>query len=164
MMATPHMVAGAAIGRVLRRPWLAYPATFASHFLLDFVPHIDAHTLFGAKHGGPTRLEATAGIADFLVGALVVGLVAKRQTRRRVMLGGALFGILMDLVEYVPPFGPWFQSWAGAASLTGFHHRIQHNLTPAHWPLGAGTQVATLAIALAICLRQGPRTEVAADR
>ena len=54
MMATPHMVAGAAIGRLLRRPWLAYPAAFVSHFLLDIVPHIDSHALFGADHGGLT--------------------------------------------------------------------------------------------------------------
>jgi len=152
MMATPHMVAGAAIGRALRRPWLVYPAAFVSHFLLDFLPHIDSHALFGVTHGGPTRLEAVAGVTDFLVGALVVGLVARRRSRRRVMLGGALSGILMDLAEYVPPFGPKFQHWAGAAWLTGFHQRIQHNLTPAHWPLGAGTQVAALALALAVCL------------
>jgi hypothetical protein len=153
------MVAGAAIGRVLRRPWLAYPAAFASHFVLDIVPHIDSHALFGVKHGGPTRLEAASGVTDFLIGALFVGLVSSRQPSHRVMLGGALFGILIDLVEYIPPFGPWFQNWAGAAWFVGFHHRIQHNLTPAHWPLGAGTQVAVLALALAVCLarRQGRR-------
>jgi hypothetical protein len=164
MMATPHMVVGAAIGRALPRPWLAYPAAFASHFLLDIVPHIDSHGLFGAGHGGPTRLEAVAGVTDFLVGALVVCLVAKRQPARRVMLGGALFAVLMDLVEYVPPFGPWLRGWAGTAWLTRFHHRIQHNLTPAQWPLGAATQVATLAVALAICLVRRPRTELAAPR
>jgi hypothetical protein len=152
MMATPHMVAGAAIGRVLRRPWLAYPAAFASHLLLDIVPHIDSHSLFGVKHGGPTRLEAAAAVADFLVGALVVGLVAARQPMRRVMLGSALFGILIDLVEYVPPLGPWLKSWPYTAWLSEFHHSIQHNLTLTHWPLGAGTQLGVLGLGLAICL------------
>jgi len=38
MVATPHLVAGAAIGKLFRRPWLAYPLAFGSHFLLDFVP------------------------------------------------------------------------------------------------------------------------------
>lgn len=164
MMATPHMVAGAAIGRVLRRPWLAYPAAFASHFLLDIVPHLDTHALFGVKYGGPTRLEAAGGIADFLVGTLIVGLVSRRRPDRRVMLGGALFGILIDLVEYVPPFGPWLQHWAGASWLTGFHHGIQHNLTPPHWPLGAGTQVAVLALGLAVCLARRQSKEQLAQR
>ncbi len=36
MLATPHMCAGAALGAILRRPWLTWPAAFASHFLLDY--------------------------------------------------------------------------------------------------------------------------------
>ena len=165
MMAIPHMVAGAAIGRALRRPWLAYPVAFASHFLLDIVPHIDSHTLFGADRGGPTRLEAAAGVTDFLIGALIVGLVCRRQPSRRVMIGSALFAILMDLAEYVPPFGPWFRDWAGAAWLTGFHHRIQHNLTPALWPVGAATQAAVVGFGLAVCLaaRKGTRRTAGAQ-
>jgi hypothetical protein len=146
------MVVGAAVGRVLRRPWLAYPAAFASHFLLDFVPHIDSHGLFGANHGGPTRWEAAAAVTDFLIGALVVGLAVARRPGRRVMMGAALFGVLVDLLEYVPPLGPWLRNWAGAAWLVGLHHRIQHNLTVAHWPLGAATQAAALGLGLVICL------------
>jgi len=156
MMATPHMVVGAALGRALRRPWLAYPAALASHFLLDTVPHLDAHGMFGTSRGGPTRAEATAAVVDFLVGVLVVVLVA-RPPRRRVMLLAGLLGILPDLVEYVPPLGPWFQSWAGAHWLVTFHHAIQHNLTPAQWPLGAATQLAVVALSLAVCL-SGRRT------
>ena len=164
MMATPHMVVGAAIGHALARPWLAYPAAFPSHFQPDLVPHLDSHALFGVEHGGPTHLEAAAGGTDSLIGAVAVGLVAARQPPRRVMVGGALFGILMDLAGYIPPSGTWFQNWAGTAWLTGFHHRIQHSPAPAHWPVGAGTQAATVAVALAICPLQRPRTEVAADR
>ena len=152
MMATPHMVAGAAIGRVLRRPWLAWPAALASHFVLDVIPHLDSHSLFGVKQGGPTPLEATAGITDFLVGAVLVAWLTSRRLDRRVMRGAALFGILVDLVEYVPPIGPWLRAWPGAAWLIGFHHGIQHNVTPAQWPLGVGTQAALLLVAISVCL------------
>src|SRR5947199_309584 len=41
MLATPHLVTGAAIGKVLKRPALAWPVAFASYFLLDHVPHLD---------------------------------------------------------------------------------------------------------------------------
>jgi hypothetical protein len=154
MMATPHMVAGATIGRIARRPWLASPAAVASHFLLDFTPHLDPHGLFGVPHGGPTRLEVTAGIADFVIGALLVGVLSVRQRHRGVMLGGALFGILIDLLEDVPPVGPWFKTWTGAAWLVGFHHGLQHNVSPAHWPLGFGTQAILLAICIPVCLHR----------
>jgi hypothetical protein len=146
------MLAGAAIGRIARRPWLAYPAAFASHFLLDYAPHLDTHGLLGVRHGGPTRLEASVAVADFLIGALLAITLSRRQPDRRLMLGGALFGVLMDLVEYVPPVGPWLRTWPGTAWLAHFHHSVQHNLTPAHWPLGFGTQAIVLAISIAICL------------
>jgi len=152
MMATPHMVAGAAIGRVLRRPWLAWLAAFASHFVLDVIPHLDAHSLFGVKQGGPTPLEAAAGITDFLVGVILVAWLTSGRPDRRVMQGAALFGILIDLAEYVPPLGPWLRTWSGAASLIGFHHGIQHNLAPAQWAIGLGTQAALLLVALSVCL------------
>ena len=160
MMATPHMLAGAAIGRVLRRPWLAWPAALASHFVLDVIPHLDSHALFGVKRGGPTPLEAGAGITDFLVGAALVAWLTSGRPGRRVMWGAALFGILMDLVEYVPPVGPWFQTWSGAAWLVNFHHGIQHNVAPAQWPLGMGTQAALILAAVAICLARPSRRPI----
>jgi hypothetical protein len=150
MMATPHMLAGGALGRVLRRPWLAYPAAFASHFVLDVVPHIDAHGLFGVPGGGLTPPEAVTGFADAFVGATVVALLAARQPVGRVILGGAVFGVLMDLVEYVPPFSLWFGRLAVAAPISAFHHGIQHNVDPSNWPLGVATQAAVVALSLAL--------------
>ena len=157
MMATPHMMAGAIIGRGLRRPWLAWPAAFGSHFFLDFAPHLDSHALFGAEHGGPTFLEAAIGIPDFVLGALLIGWLVWREPDRRVVLGGALFAILIDLIEDVPPFGPWFKSWPLTAWLSQFHHSFQHNVTPAQWYLGVGTQVVVVAVALWLFLPRRPR-------
>jgi hypothetical protein len=152
-MATPHMMAdAAAAGRALPSQWLAYRAESVSHFRLDLVRHTDFCALSGVEHSGPMCLEAAAGITDFLVGTLVVGLVAARQPGRRVMVGGALWGILLDVAEYVPPFGAWFQNWVGTAWLAGLHHHIQHNVTPAHWGLGSATQIAALGLGIAVCL------------
>lgn len=148
MLAVPHMMAGAAIGKVLRRPQLAWPVAFASHFLLDFAPHLDSHALFGVKHGGPTGPETAMAIADMVLGVVLVGMIAARHPQRRVILGGALFGILIDLVDNVPPWGIWFRTWPATAWLSQFHHSFQHNVTPAQWPLGVATQVAVMAIAL----------------
>jgi hypothetical protein len=39
MTATNHALTGALIGLSLGSPWLALPAAFASHFVLDAVPH-----------------------------------------------------------------------------------------------------------------------------
>ena len=169
MMATPHMFAGAAIGAATRRPWLAYPAAFASHFLLDYTPHLDSHALYGVPGGGPTVPEAAIGIADLVLGALLIGWLVWRQAGlwrweatacgrragRRVILGAALFGIVIDLIELSPGLGPWFKIWPGTAWFSAWHHAIQHNVTPEQWPLGVGTQVAVIALALWV-IRRAP--------
>src|SRR3954451_15359325 len=101
MLATPHLVTGAAIGRGLKRPSLAWPAAFASHFLLDHVPHLDAHALFGVAYGGPTRPEVTMAAADALLGIWLTVWAVGRQPGRRVMLWGAFFAMLIDLLQNV---------------------------------------------------------------
>lgn len=151
MMATPHMLAGAALGRVLRPRWLAYSAAFASHLLLDMVPHFDSHSLFGAERGGPTRMEAVVAVTDFAVGAAVIGALAW-QARGRGMVVAGFLAVAMDLMEYVPPVGPWLQQWPAAASFTRLHHALQHNLTAARWPLGLATQAAVAGLALGMSL------------
>lgn len=159
MMATPHMMAGAAIGRALHRPWLAWPVAFASHFLLDATPHVDSHTFYGVETGGPTVPEAAIGIADFVAGAVLIGWLVRRHSDRRVVLGGALFGILIDLIADTPLLGPWLDSWPGTAWVGAFHHGIQPRLGPADWLLGFGTQLIVIAVALyAIVLWRDPTT------
>jgi hypothetical protein len=160
MLATPHLVAGAAIGKLLKRPLLAWPAAFASHFLLDHVPHLDSHALFGVQHGRVTRPEAAMAIVDVLLGILLVLWAVGQQPERRVMLGGAFFALLIDLLQNVGPWSGWLAHWPPTAGLCAFHRSVQHNVTPADWPLGFGTQVATVTAALwVICRRDGRRGE-----
>ena len=157
MIATPHILAGAAIARTAGKPWLAWPAAFASHFLLDYIPHLDSHALYGVPQGGPTGPEAAVAVADFVLGAALVTWLVWRRADRRLVLVGALLGIAIDLVDNVPALGPWLRVWPGTAWLGAWHHGIQHNVTPAQWPLGVGTQVAVVAIALVVIKRLEPR-------
>jgi len=119
---------------------------------LDFTPHLDSHAIYGVEQGGPTAPEAALGILNFAFGALLIVWLVRRQPDWRVVLGRALFGILIDLIEKVPPLGAWFRAWPGTAWLSGFHHSFQHNVTLAQWPLGIATQLVAVAIALWVCL------------
>ena len=148
MLATPHMAAGAAIGKLLRKPSLAYPAAFASHFLLDRVPHLDSHRLFGRATAGVTTGEVTMAAIDTVAGIALVFWASREQPLRRVILGAALFGILIDLIDNVPPWGDWFSAWPGTAWLSTFHHAFQHNVARDQWLLGFGTQIAVVAVSL----------------
>jgi len=157
MLLIPHALAGAAVAGLLRRPALAYPAAVASHLVLDVVPHLDSHGLFGAPQGGPTPLEATAGVLDFLVACALMLWLVRGRADRRLLLGGAFCGMLIDLVNHVPPWGPWFSAWPGTAWLSDLHAAVGHGVQPAQWPLGVGTQVVTVALSLWVILRAGRR-------
>jgi hypothetical protein len=150
------MAAGAAVGKMVRPPWLALVLAFGSHFLLDTIPHLDSHGLFGVK-GRPTLGEGLAGLFDLLIGIALVILAVRRQTGRRLMILAAFSAILIDLVDNIPPWGTWFRAWPGTSWLSSFHHGIQHNVTPADWPLGFGTQIAVVAIALFVLRSRKPR-------
>jgi hypothetical protein len=148
MLATPHMLAGAAIGKVLRRPYLALPAAFASHFVLDAVPHLDSHALFGVPHGGPTAPEAIMAVVDVVVGVALVLWLSAGQSGRGLVIWAAFFGIVTDLLDNVPGVNTLFHELPGALSFSAFHHDLQHNVTPAQWPLGVSTQLVVVAVAI----------------
>jgi len=147
MLASVHLVTGAAIGRSVRPFWLAAVAAFASHFLLDFIPHSDTHSLFGGP-GAITRSEAISTLVDVVLGVALVVWATARQPYRRAAVWAAFAAVVIDLVDNVPPWGPRFQSWTGTAWLSAFHHGIQHNLARPQWPLGMAIQLAFLAVAL----------------
>jgi hypothetical protein len=152
MMATPHMMAGAAIGKAVGRAWVAWPVALASHFLLDAVPHLDSANLYGVKDAGPTVPEAAIAVADFVLGCLLIAWLVWHRPRRGVLLGAALCAIIIDLVDNVPPIETWFEAWPVTAGLSSFHQVFQKNVTPDAYPLGIATQVAALGVALWILL------------
>jgi hypothetical protein len=173
MLASVHLVTGAAIGKSVRPFWLAAVAAFASHFVLDFIPHIDTHGLFGVSGGGPTRAEVVGTLCDVALGvALVLWVTVARPARagrhpgslslgtrqpwRRAAIWAAFIAVVIDLVDNVPPWGPHFQRWVGTAWFSHFHHGIQHNLARSEWALGLAIQVAFLGIAIWVTRRRRP--------
>ena len=149
------MVVGAAIGKELRRPWLALPAAFASHFVLDRIPHLDWHGLFGISGKGPTTPEAVFGVVDFLAGIALVTWAVGRRPVRALMLLCAFLALLMDLLNHVPPFRGWIMSCPWTAPVVAFHGACEWNVSPAWWPIGFGTQAVLLGLCLWV-IRRSP--------
>lgn len=206
MMCTPHILAGAAVAKLLRYPALAYPAAFVSHLVLDAIPHLDAQELLRGPDGAISQDLVMVRLLDALVGgALLVWLVwprvkksrsrhgpgtgawdarkwgaaklgtrttetrkldtgrwDKRKWDRRPLqvpgkailaalslpLWGALFAMLPDLLDSVPPWGPFFRHWPATAWFSSIHHGIQPELPPSAWPLGVTTQLIVVALAV----------------
>ena len=164
MLATAHMLAGASVGRFIRRAWFALPIALASHFALDVIPHLDSHAMFGAP-GGPTRGEVTMTALDTLAGIALVLVPTWRLPHRGLPLAAAFFGIAPDL-DNLPVLGAGMRS-SPLAPYVAWHHAIQHNVTPDVWMLGFGTQVAVVLVAAWFLLRpvqQGGTTPRASTR
>lgn len=87
-----HALTGAAIGLALQNPLLVVPAAFASHFVLDSLPHFD-HPLytFGNKHAW--KLYTIDGIIA-LTGVVLTMVYA--PTLLLPIILGAIFAVLPD--------------------------------------------------------------------
>jgi hypothetical protein len=146
MIGTAHLFAGAALGKALRRPWLAFPAAVASHIVLDSIPHLGPHSLFGVEGQGPQRGEYAMAAIDVSLGIPLVLWAVGRGPLRWVMVGGAFFGCLPDLLLNIPPWCSFFAAWPPTAWLGRLHDAVDYNVRPAHWPLGVATQLAVIGL------------------
>lgn len=68
MLETPHVALGAAIAVAVPNPLVSIPLAFASHFVLDMVPHWNPHFYTETQiHGRPTKLSTLIAVSDELV-------------------------------------------------------------------------------------------------
>ena len=108
VLETPHVIVGAAIATKVVHPDLAIPLSFASHFLLEKVPHWNPHlNTETEKYGAPTKKSTTIVIIDASL-ALVSGSYIAYRALPNTALAITIFlscfaSVLPDLIE-----GPYF--------------------------------------------------------
>ena len=74
MLETPHVAVGIAIASKVGNPLLAVPIAFASHFVLDKIPHWNPHFYTETKKNGkPAKASINLAVVDSVL-ALVLGL------------------------------------------------------------------------------------------
>jgi hypothetical protein len=132
MLETPHAVFGALIATKIGNPWVALPLAFASHFVLEPLPHWNPHTNTEIRvHGQLSNFSLTFIAADVLT-SLGLGLWLASRTlpdvRRFLLVIAACFlAVLPDLLE-APYFifgsrHPFFQR------LISFQKRFQYDIS-----------------------------------
>lgn len=105
MLETPHVVLGAAIATKFPNPWIAIPLAFASHFVLDKVPHWNPHTYTETvKNGGPSRNTIIIAAADAVL-SLAIGLefaynALPNQALALNIIACSLASVLPDVSKY----------------------------------------------------------------
>ncbi|HET7099098.1 MAG TPA: hypothetical protein VFI61_02605 [Patescibacteria group bacterium] len=143
MLETPHAVVGAAIATKIPNPFIAIPLAFASHFILDKVPHWNPHIITETKqYGHPTKKSTTIIVVDsvlaLILGSSIAWNALPNTGHAIVIMFGAFAAILPDLVEfpyfYFKKRSEFYIKWSS------FQKSIQVDTTP-FW--GLLTQVIT---------------------
>lgn len=147
MLVTTHVLSGAVLGATSSDVGTALTRGFASHFVLDAVPHWGCEPEDMLKVAVPDGLVGLAAIA-------AVARAAHPQVRLRVLAG--VFGACLPDVDKPAvlffgssPFPPWFDR---------FHQVIQHER--AHrWKREVVTASALAGLAAVVLLGQRHRRE-----
>ncbi len=148
MLETPHVAVGAAIASKIPNPLIAIPLSFASHFVLDAVPHWNPHIVTETKkYGMPTKKSIVIIVFDSTLALVFGSLIAYQalpNTGHAVTILAASFAsVLPDLIE-----APYFflktrvnlvRSWVD------FHRSLQ---THGNLFWGLLTQLATIGAAI----------------
>lgn len=99
------MAVGVAIATKFPNPWIAIPMSFASHFLLDKVPHWNPHIYTETqKHGKPSDKSTLIATLDiclaFATGVYFSIQALPDQNLALLILACSLFSVLSDVVKY----------------------------------------------------------------
>lgn len=152
VLATVHLLTGAAIGLYIGNPILAFASGFASHFLLDAIPHTDSATL---KHK-PDRdrfslLDYVFAFLDVTVGALILLWIlfsVVPQPPSPSIFWAALGGVSPDFIATGFKWMPGLQKNPILSWYYRFDRAIQNTAERKMWDFGVVTQLAAAGAAL----------------
>ena len=147
MLLTNHVLSGALIGALARRPLPAFAVGVASHFALDTVPH------WG--NWGSQRRFLRVAVPDGLISLAAMGALAAASPsdRRLAVLAGMTGAALPDIDK---PTNLWFGWSPFPAAVDRFHSRIQREEPRrAHIELLAAAAFGAAALAAAPQVRVG---------
>ena len=115
MFLTTHAAAGILIGRYVNDPLAVFGLSFASHFVLDFIPHGDEELYHDEewKVNNRYRRALIINAIDIVVLAYMTlfAITAPGETTSRLMLVGILGGILPDFLSFLFPVIHKRMSW-----------------------------------------------------
>jgi hypothetical protein len=116
MLLTNHVLSGALIGALVRRPAPAFAAGVASHFVLDAIPH------WG--DWGSQRRFLRVAVPDGLTSLATMGVLAAVSPpgRRAAVVAGMAGAAMPDIDK---PTRLWFGWSPFPGAVDRFHSRIQ---------------------------------------
>ncbi len=149
MTATAHALVAAAIVATVPNPAISLPLAFASHFIMDVIPHWD----FGTNWRGRSKTFTGAiAILDTIIGFTVAYFLFSGKVATPLLFAAVTLGNLPDWME-----APYYIFFASQKKDTldekaSFWEKLTYRIykienvfhTKAQFPFGVITQVATV--------------------
>lgn len=129
MLGINHTTTGAIIALTIKEPAVALPLAFASHFVLDIIPHHGNDLRFIHGQRQYNRKIAFDGLASILI--LVAAIVARPQDGGYIaacVFASVLPDLVWPLADHIEHRGPLWRYFK-------FHKGIQHES-----PMGIRTE------------------------
>ena len=145
MLETPHVFIGAAIAVAVPNPLISIPLAFASHFVMEMVPHWNPHlNTEMEKFGKPTRRSTAITAVDstlaLVSGSFIAFQFLPNMSQAFLILACCFASVLPDVMEgpyfFLKMKSKWVTKWIG------FQKSLQNDTT-AFW--GLATQLLTIA-------------------
>jgi len=142
MLALNHTLVGAAIGSQIDNIPAVIGLAVVSHFVLDFLPHVDQGSEFSREELKPTFKYFLAAIdifASFLI--IILILMARPGLNSIPVITGAITGLLIDLIFNVPFWESWVKKVRPLSYIYYFHNKIQEPLKKYQYSIGIPLQL-----------------------
>lgn len=152
MLATAHVVIGAAAGLAMPNTPLAFIVGIVTHHLMDIVPHWDPGSFYYPKNS-PEDLSVRDVVIAVIDLAVAVYIVVQLMTlpalpyEARNMLWGAVGGIVPDLWHHSPLLRRFTRHWSWSGTWYRFHNVFHTTVSQKHWWFGIATQLVFAGVA-----------------
>ncbi|MCX6811110.1 MAG: hypothetical protein NT039_00230 [Candidatus Berkelbacteria bacterium] len=154
MLAINHTLVGAAIGSQIDNIPVVVGLAIASHFVLDFLPHVDAGTEI--KKGGLRPIvKYFLAMIDIFAALIIITLIlfARPHLNREAVIIGALTALLIDIIFCVPIWEPWVEKTWPFSMIYKFHNDIHRPLSKYQYNIGIPLQLAIIAVSIWLLLK-----------
>jgi membrane-bound metal-dependent hydrolase YbcI (DUF457 family) len=158
MVGTGHLLIGGAVGvgtSLLLPAPLAVPLALGlgilSHHLLDLIPHTDAATFWPSSRPIPRFITAIVA-GEILVGLCLTLLLFFSLHSQLAFIGGAIGGMVPDILDEVPWWNEGFRKTALGAGWHRWHLRFHCASMENTWMAGIVIDVAVIGAGLWLLL------------
>lgn len=155
MLALNHTLIGAAIGSQIDNNIPAVISLgIASHFVLDFLPHVDPGIEIKGKEIRPVVKYFLAGF-DVFISLIIIVLVfvLRPHLNRTVVITGAVTALAMDIIFNVPFWMSWFRKTWPFSKIHYFHELIHKPLQKYQYSVGIPLQILIIVVSIWLLLK-----------